>query len=414
MARVSAFRGLRYDPERISLADVIAPPYDVITPALQAELYSRAMQNVVRVELGLTYDGDQEGVQDQYLRARDHLRVWLEQGFLTRDEQPSLYIHSHTFPAPDGSGELTRLGCFAAVEPVPYDRGEVLRHELTLKKAREDRLRLLHATGVQTSPILLLLEKGQAISEALRSQIVAAPLLGEAHVDGERGAESHRLWRVCEPSAVARITELLSSSRLFIADGHHRYETALGLHLPGVLALLAPMDDPATIILPTHRVLPRSRLDPDELMTALVGSGWDAQPTDGIDSGLASLAEFRDSWHAFVIFDSATSWLVSRRRQAATGATTAAHLDVAVLNREILEAHLGLGTADFEAGRLLYTREPAEAVRLVAERGSVGFLVNPPSVAEVTEVSLAGAAMPQKSTYFFPKVPAGLVLMPNQ
>jgi uncharacterized protein (DUF1015 family) len=414
LARVRAFAGLRYDPARIPLADVIAPPYDVITPALQDDLYSRAMQNVVRVELGYRYDSDREGVQDQYLRARDHLRVWLEQGFLTRDQEPSLYIHRHSFPAPDGSGQLTRMGCFAAVEPAPYDRGDVLRHELTLKQPREDRLRLLLATGVQTSPILLLFEDGREMVAALHDQVADEPALAEAVVAGERGPESHQLWRVCEPRAVARITELLSSSRLFIADGHHRYETALGLHLPGVLALLAPLEDPATIILPTHRVLPHSRLDPDELMTALVGSGWRAQRMDGIEPGLASLAELRDSWHAYLIFDSITSWLVSRRRQAASGAASAAHLDVAVLNREILEAHLGLGAADFEAGRLHYTREPGEAMRLVAERGSVGFLLNPPSVAEVAQVSVAGAAMPQKSTYFFPKVPAGLVMLPNQ
>ncbi|MHB1499915.1 MAG: DUF1015 family protein [Candidatus Dormibacteria bacterium] len=413
MARVRAFTALRYDPDRIPLADAIAPPYDVITPQMQAELYSRAMQNVVRIELGRRYDSDHDG-EDQYARARDYIRVWLEQGFLTRDPEPSLYIHRHTFPAPDGSATLTRLGCFATVEPVPYDRGEVLRHELTLKEPRQDRLRLLLATGVQTSPILLLFDGGGRAMEVMRAQTAVAPVVGDALVEGERGPESHRLWRVLDPAAIAAITEALSSSRLFIADGHHRYETALGLHLPGVLALLAPLQDPSTVILPTHRVLPQSRLDPDELMTALVGSGWAAQQVEGVEPGLLVMAELQDAWHAFLIFDSATSWLVSRRRQASSGAGSAAHLDVEVLNREILEAHLGLGAADFEGGRLHYTRYAAEAGRMVEERGTVGFLLNPPTVAEMAEVSLAGAAMPQKSTYFFPKVPAGLVLLPNQ
>ncbi len=414
MPRVSAFRALRYDPDRIPLADVISPPYDVITEELQSELYSRAMQNVVRVELGRRYSDDQDGVRDQYLRARDHLRVWQEQGFMVRDPEPSLYIHRHSFPAPDGTGERTRLGCFAAVEPVPYDRGEVLRHELTLTSPREDRLRLLLATGVQTSPILLLFEDGAEVMGALQHQIAASPPVAEAMVEGERGGECHRLWRVRDPAAVAAIGQLLGSTRLFIADGHHRYETALGLHLPGVLALLAPLEDPATVILPTHRVLLNSPLDPDELMTALVGAGWRAQRMDGITPGLVGLTELREAWHSFVIFDSDTTWLVSRRRQAASGPGTAAHLDVTVLNREILEAHLGVGADDLQAGRLRYTRDPAEAVRLVGERGAVGFLLNPPSVAEVRAVSVAGAAMPQKSTYFFPKVPAGLVLLPNQ
>ncbi len=414
MARVMPFSGLRFDPGKISLGDVIAPPYDVISAPLQEELYSRAMQNIVRVELGRGYESDVDGERDRYTRARDHLRIWTEQGFLRRDAEPSLYLHRHTFSAPDGSGERVRLGCFAAVEPVAHERHEVLRHELTLSKPREDRLRLFLATGVQTSPISLLYEDSSPVTEAMRAQTEAGPELAAAVVEGDYGVERHQLWRVSDPYVIATITDGLSKARLFIADGHHRYETALGLHLPGVLALLSPLDDRANIILPTHRLLPASRLNADELMTALVGVGWEVERVDRLSVGLRRIDELVASHHAFVILDSGTKWVVARRRRAAPRDGAGGTLDVAVLDREILEAQLGVEVSELEGGRLRYSRDAEEVGRMVETRGALGLLLNPTSVREMAQAATAGVAMPQKSTYFFPKVPAGLVLMPNQ
>lgn len=414
MPEIHPFRGLRYDPGKISLADVLAPPYDVISEQLQADLYSRALQNVVRIELGRGYEGDRPGESDRYLRARDHVRVWVEQGFLVRDSKPSLYLHRHEFTAPDGAGRLQRLGFFGAVEPVAYDRREVLRHELTMREPREDRLRLLLTSGVQTSPILLAFEDAGEVGATLERQMASAQLVGSASVDWGAGEEAHELWRVQDPEVIASITDPLRDSRLFIADGHHRYETALGLHLPGVLALLAPLQSSATLVLPTHRVVPQSGLRSDDLMTALVGAGWAAEPIADTRSGLEKIAEMRGSRHAFVIFDSGTKWVVSRRRQAPSGEAKSPQLDVSVLNREILEGQLGLAEEDLDRGRVLYTRELSQAEDLVRTLGSVGFLVNAPTVAEMREVAMTGGTMPPKSTYFFPKVPAGLVMLPNQ
>ncbi len=414
MAEIHPFRGLRYDPGKIPLGDVLAPPYDVITDQMQADLYSRALQNVVRVELGRRYEGDRKGESDRYTRARDQIRVWAEQGFLVRDSEPSLYLHRHTFTAPDGAGRLQRLGFFGSVEPVPYDRRQVLRHELTMREPREDRLRLLLNTGVQTSPILLLFNDAGDLAATLEGEIAGAQPVGAATVDWGSGEESHELWRVSDAGVIGGITKRLRECKLFIADGHHRYETALGLHLPGVLALLAPMRGSATVVLPTHRVVLQSRLLSDDLMTALVGSGWSAAAVKDGRLGLAKIAELRSSHHAFVIFDSGSTWVVSRRRQAPSGDAKSPQLDVSVLNREILEAQLGLAEEDLDRGRVIYTRELQEAEALVATRGSVGFLVNAPTVAEMTEVAVSGGTMPPKSTYFFPKVPAGLVMLPNQ
>ena len=411
MARVFPFAGIRYDPARIDLAAVLAPPYDVIGPALQRDLYSRAMQNVVRVELGRDYEGDAGDGADRYTRARDYLRTWLDQGFLVRDDEPSLYLHRHSFQLPGGEGPQARLGCFAAVEPVAHERREVLRHELTLSGPREDRLRLLQATRTQTSPVFLLYENCDEVSATMRQQVQVAAPVGDAVAEGEYGPERHQLWRVTDPAALEVICGGLSSTHLFIADGHHRYETALRLHLPGVLALLAPLRDPGNVILPTHRLLPHSRLSADELVTGLSGVGWEAAGAPTPDDILTRLAELRPTHHAFGILDSGSRFVVARRRQAAARPGGGTWLDVAVLDREILEAQLGVLAQDSEQGRLSYIRDPEELARQAQARGALGFLLSPTSVEEMAEVALAGEAMPQKSTYFFPKVPAGLVLM---
>ncbi|HUY53799.1 MAG TPA: DUF1015 domain-containing protein [Candidatus Nanopelagicaceae bacterium] len=411
MAQVSPFTGIRYDPARIDLADVLAPPYDVIGEALQGELYSRAMQNMVRVELGKDYPGDAADGADRYTRARDHLRTWLDQGFLTRDPEPSLYLHRHSFQLPGDHGRQARLGCFASVEPVAHERREVLRHELTMSGPREDRLRLLQATRTQTSPVFLLYEDCPEVSATMQEQVRLAAPVGDAVTDGDFGPERHELWRVTDPAALASICGALSNTHLFIADGHHRYETALRLHLPGVLALLAPLRDPGNVILPTHRLLPKSRLSADELATNLSGVGWDVAVVPAWPDIPSRLAELRPTHHAFGILDSGSQFVVGRRRQAEARSGAAAGLDVAVLDREIMEAQLGVVPKDSELGLLRYIRDPEEVAAQAQARAALGFLLSPTSVEEMAEVALAGEAMPQKSTYFFPKVPAGLVLM---
>jgi uncharacterized protein (DUF1015 family) len=411
MARVFPFSGIRYDPAVVDFSSVLSPPYDVIKPELQEDLYSRAMQNIVRVELGREYEADLKGERDRYTRASDHLRIWLAQGVLVKDEQPSVYLHRHSFESPGLGRPTERVGCFAAVEPVPHERREVLRHELTMSGPREDRLRLLHATQIQTSPVFMLYEDSSEVTTVLKAHLDPATQLGEAVTDGDYGSERHQLWRISDPKSISTICDGLSRTRLFIADGHHRYETALQLHLPGLLTLLAPIDDPGNIVLPTHRLLPHSPMTADELLTALAGTGWEVEQAKDQERLLARIAELRTSHHAFGIVDSGTQGVAARRRQAAPRLSAAASLDVGVLDREILDGQLGVVAADSEEGRLTYTRDPDELWQLTRAKGALGLFLNPTSVAEMAEVAGAGETMPQKSTYFFPKVPAGLVLM---
>lgn len=411
MAQVFGFRGIRYDPAIVQLESVLAPPYDVISPKLQQDLYGRAMQNVVRLELGRDFESDLAGERDRYTRARDYLAVWLAEGVLIQDDQPSVYIHRHSFRPPGGGGPRERLGCFVGVEPVPHERREILRHELTLTAPRADRLRLLATVRAQTSPVFLLYENSVDLTSELGRLSSAAPPVAEAVTEGEYGSERHQLWRVSEPASVAGITAALSQTRLFIADGHHRYETALQLGLPQVLALVSPLESDANVILPTHRVVADAGKGVDDLAQALSSEGWVTQRVAGLEEALLTISARRDTEHAFVIA-SASGRLVASRERIGDGASRPRQrLDVAVLETEILEPLLGITPADAAAGRLLYSRDAEEAVELARSKRGVAFLVNPPSVAEVAAVALADEAMPQKSTYFFPKVPAGLVIM---
>lgn len=411
MAEVSAFRGIRYDPALVQLEAVLAPPYDVISPELQLDLYGRALQNVVRLELGRDFDGDQPGECDRYSRARDHLHAWLEEGVLIRDELPSIYVHRHSFRPPGGGGPRQRLGCFVGVRPVAHERGEILRHELTLTAPREDRLRLIQTTGVQTSPVFLLFEDGDEVTAELERTSSSAPPQAEAVLEGEYGAERHQLWRISDPELVERIASGLSLRRLFIADGHHRYETALNLGLAHVLALASPLAQAGNIILPTHRVVTESAKGIRELSDVLDSGGWLVAPVEALSDALEELRALRDTAHAFVIGGAAGMVIASRPRAAVPPDGPRSGLDVAVLESEILEPFLGIAPGDAAGGRLLYTRDAREALGMAQARQGVAFLVNPTTVSEMAAVADAGQAMPQKSTYFFPKVPAGLVIM---
>lgn len=411
MAQVSGFRGIRYDPAMVQLESVLAPPYDVISPKLQQDLYGRAMQNVVRLELGRDFDSDVAGERDRYTRSRDYLGVWLAEGILIQDDHPSVYIYRHSFRPPGGGGPRERLGCFVGIEPVPHDRREILRHELTLTAPKADRVRLLQTTRAQTSPVFLLYENSAEVTSELLRLSSAAPPAAEAVTEGEYGSERHQLWRVSNPTAVAGITSALSRTRLFIADGHHRYETALQLGLPWVLSLVSPMDSEANVILPTHRVVPDAGRGVDDLSQALTSEGWRIQRSAGLEEALLTISSLRDTDHAFVVASASGSVVASRARRGNEARSPRLRLDVAVLETEILEPLLGITPADAAAGRLLYSRDAEEAVEWALSKHGLAFLINPPSVAEMAAVALADEAMPQKSTYFFPKVPAGLVIM---
>jgi uncharacterized protein (DUF1015 family) len=395
MAVVAPFPAIRYDETKVGLRDVIAPPYDVISSAEQAALYARSPHNVVR--LILPRDAERGPA------ASAALQEWMTAGILARDAEPGLYLYGQTFTLPDRT-KRRREGVICRLRCEEFATGVVRPHERTLEAPKADRLAILRATGAHLSPIFALYaHAGESAREMLGIAKGTAPM---AHVT-EDGGNTHDLWHVTDPAAIARFTAALAPETIFIADGHHRYETALAYSrerggtgpAASVLAYLANGEE-GMVVLPTHRLLPGSlKLTPDVLEARLRGT-FAVAP---LPPGARRVAGAIDA-------------LLSDRRIRLRALPAAAKylehlpavvrsLDVTVLHEAILQPLLGIAAEDLE-----FTHDDAEAEDAVdSGRSAAAFLVHPPSIAQVRAVCLAGELMPQKSTYFYPKLASGLV-----
>jgi uncharacterized protein (DUF1015 family) len=374
------------------MAAVVAPPYDVISPAEQAALYERSPYNAVR--LILPRDADRAAA------SAHALRTWLEAGVLAADAEPSLYVYSQRFVLGDGRW-LVRDGVICRLRLENFASGIVRPHERTFPGPKADRLALMRATGAYLSPIFGLYARPREPVRALVGPL-GTPLVDVV----DAGGCGHTLWGVTDAAAVARFRAALANETVYIADGHHRYETGLAYRdeLGGagasawIMACLVNMEEPGLVILPTHRLVraPR-RIEAAALSAALDGAfaseplGASPRPDGAID---------------LVLLD-------RRLRLRPTGALARlAHLspairalDVAVL-RDGLLVPLGI-----RPDELAFTHDDAEAQAAVASgEATAAFLVNPPSMATVRAVCHAGEVMPEKSTYFYPKLADGLVL----
>jgi len=394
MAVVTPFRALRYDPARVGNLDaVVAPPYDVISPAQRDALYDRSPWNVVRLILPRE--------PERAEAAAATLRAWMASGVIALDAEPALYFYSQEFSLKDGlrrrrDGLLCRLGL------EEFASGVVRPHERTFPGPKQDQLALLRATGAYLSPIFgLYARPGERLREV--AGVAGAPLL---EVNGDHG-EVHRLWRITDAAAVARVADALAPETIFIADGHHRYETGLayrrerGAEGPdSILACVSNMEEEGLVVLPTHRLLRvplrleapafEARLRAAFAVEPLASDG--ARPGGAIDVVLPDRAlRLRPRAPAL---DCVADLPASVRT-----------LDVAVLHGAILGPILGV-----EPGDLEFTHDDDEAFEAVASgRSTAAFLLNPPGVAAVRAVCLAGELMPEKSTYFYPKLASGLV-----
>ena len=423
MAWLRPLRGVRYNPEHVSLGGALAPPYDVISPAQREELYGRDLRNVVRVDFGLPYPDDVAERSDVYTRAAAHLRSWLELGILVRDEHPGLYLVVHEFVAPDGTSQR-RLGLVGRVPALPWERSEVRPHELTLRGPKEDRLALMRATGAQTSPVWLLWDRAPGLVTRLAEIAQGRALLG-GRFDGEMGPEKVLVWQVSDRAVLAEIGALLDPSTLYIADGHHRFETMAayaaerraagdGADADSQFALVyaSAAEDAALVVLPIHRLVrprPGLPISRDELLARLGGT-WELEPVADPVASLARLGERRATEHAYVLV-APDGTAVLRRPRRDTGSRRDA-LDVSVLQSEVISG-CGIGEAELRESALDYTRDPADAVAAVRDgRAGLAFLVSPCTSQEVMAVADARENMPQKSTYFYPKVPTGLIISP--
>jgi uncharacterized protein (DUF1015 family) len=423
LACLRPLRGIRFNPEHIRLGGVLAPPYDVISPAQREELYGRDLRNVVRVDFGLPYPDDTAERNDVYTRAAAHLRSWLELGILVRDEQPGLYLVAHEFVAPDGTSQR-RLGLVGRVPALPWERSEVRPHELTLRGPKEDRLALLRATRAQTSPVWLLWDRAPGLEARLAKIAQGRALLG-GRFDGEMGPEKVLVWQVSDRAVLAEIGALLDPSTLYVADGHHRFETMAayaaerraagdGTDACSQFAVVyaSAAEDSALVVLPIHRLLrPRPGLPSSrEELLARLGGTWELEPVADPVASLARLRERGAGEHAYVLVAPDGAAVIRRPRRDAGSRRDA--LDVSVLQSEVISG-CGIGEAELRESALDYTHDAADAVLAVRDgRAGLAFLVSPCTSQEVMAVADAHESMPQKSTYFYPKVPTGLIISP--
>jgi uncharacterized protein (DUF1015 family) len=396
MAVVRAVHALRYDVARVGdLSRVIAPPYDVITPDEQDALYDASPYNVIRLIL------PREAARAE--AASRTLREWMAGGILVRDPAPAVFLYAQTFTLPDGSTK-TREGVLLSLGLEEFSRGVVLPHEKTLPGPKADRLAIIRATGANLSPIFgLYARRGECARDILG--VSGPPLVEATNTSG-----GHRLWRVTDAAAIARFAASLADERVIIADGHHRYETALayrdeqGTPAAGtILAYLANLDEEGVVILPTHRVLRGAlRMDAATLAARLA----DCFTIERLPPGRPRVAGEIDC----VLPDRRLRLRAKPEAAACLAGLPPAirGLDVSLLHGAILVPLLGVGAEALE-----FTHDDEEAIDAVTTgSAAAAFLLNPPSLAAVRTVCLAGELMPEKSTYFYPKLATGLVFQP--
>jgi uncharacterized protein (DUF1015 family) len=418
MADVKPLHTLRYEPSTAGpLEDVIAPPYDVIDDELRARLVARSPFNVVEIDLPRA-DGD------PYEHAAATMADWTGRGVLVREDEPALWALRQDYTAPDGRG-LTRNGFLARVRVEDYGPGRIRPHERTHPGPKEDRLRLTRATRTNLSPIFSLFTDPEgAGGAALAAAAQGEPFAEAADHEGTRNT----LWRVADPAAVASLTDALAGSELLIADGHHRYETArvYAEEIGGegdhryVLMLLCSLSDPGLTVFPTHRLLTGLKDD-----TAKQQAIRETLMRDFEIQELASARDLEPSGDEAVAFGYMDSF--HRRPYRATLKDQAIadraldgkpepyrRLDTAVLESLVLRGALGMTEDDIShLDGLDYSKNLDDAIEAVESgRADAGFFMRATPVDQVREVAEAGESMPPKSTYFFPKVPTGLVFSP--
>jgi uncharacterized protein (DUF1015 family) len=419
MADVQPLRTLRYEPSVAGpLEDVIAPPYDVIDRELRAELVERSPHNVVEVDL----PEPPPGGGDRYEHAAATLQEWLDAGVLVREDEPAMWALRQEYTAPDGSARA-RTGFFARVRVEDYGPGRIRPHERTHPGPKQDRLRLTRATQANLSPIFsLFADPDGAATAALDRATAGEPFATAADHEGTLNT----LWRVTEE--IGSLQDALAGAELLIADGHHRYETARGYaeEIGGdgdhryVLMLLCSLSDPGLLVFPTHRLLTGLKHDSHKQQAIR-----DTLLRDFDVEQLASASELEprdDGRVAFGYMDSfhKQPFRVTLKDQSIADAELAGmpdpyrRLDTAVLEAIVLRGALGMSEDDISHLRGLdYSKSLEDAIERV-ESGAVdaGFFMRATPVEQVREVAEAGESMPPKSTYFYPKVPTGLVFNP--
>lgn len=422
MAVIKPFRGIRYNPARIEqMQTVVSQPYDRIDAALQHRYYDLSPYNIVRIIQGRAQD------EDVYARARAYYEQWCEHRVFIREAQPAFYAYEQTFSVDDQI--FTRLGMIAAVQLTEFDEGVILPHERTHTGPKEDRLRLLRTLEVNTEQIFMLYPDPENKVNALLRRIIGDRPPDVDVVEIYESDVKQRLWVITDPDVLAAIQAQMAPMRnLIIADGHHRYETALTYRnqqrqvypdaLPNaafnyITATLVSMDDPGLVILPTHREICHFNTTDPASIPQLASEFFTVEPVDDLETCLAHI-NANSVGYAFGFYGGVDVGFYVLVLKDERHVQECGSLAVSVLHKLLIEQVAGVPNRGIEDKTMIrYHRNAQDAVDNVNRgMGNFVFFLSPTRMENIKACATRGEKMPQKSTDFYPKVISGLVLIP--
>jgi uncharacterized protein (DUF1015 family) len=411
MAKVHPFRAYRYSPAAGPLGYLVTQPYDKISPEMQARYYDLHPKNLVRVILGRREAGDSE-TNNVYTRAGASFREWIADGTIVQDPAPAFYAYFQEFEADDEPGvRHVRKGFIGLGDVVDYSEGIVFRHEMTFPGPKKDRRQVLEATEAHFGQIFMLYADTALTTDRLLDEAASAPPVSD--VLDEYGVR-HRLWAITDSAKIEALRQAMWDKQLIIADGHHRYETALAFHkdhserrdASRVMMTFVNMHSPGLRILATHRVVHGlAAFDAADFLAAI--------QREFRVTRFASLQELRKHWREPHVTTVRIGVLLAGDSHAYLfeSPRNPGDLDVRVLHDGILREHLGLDEAAVRGGSNIdYVRGIDAAARRLGEGAQAVFLLEPTTVEQVAEISLGGGVMPQKSTDFYPKMLTGITI----
>ena len=426
MIEVKPFHGLLYNTKVTGpLIEVTAPPYDVISPALQESLYQKNPHNVVRLILGKEFSTDSE-TDNRYSRSASTFRQWLEEEVLIRDPQPGFYLYSQEY---EFEGEkFCRTGFFARVKTEAFNEGNILPHEFTLSKAKTDRTHLLNACHANFSPIFGLYSDPEGNIDAL--------LKGEGNLEPlsviDDGSVVHRLWRLSNPAICQQISERIADKKIYIADGHHRYETALAFaeanqdkveDCTHTMMFLTNMDSDSMSIFPIHRVVKSSAPFDRKSFLKKAGEYFDITPWSGLLNGAAVKSRLKESGNTritFCAYMGKDHTFILKVKDPKNIVPLLDHneprdmqvLDVAQLHVLLLRHILKIDTREKSGQQYVSYKVSSEEAMGMVDSGEydVAFFMNPTLIEQVRRLAEKGVRLPQKATFFYPKLLSGLVI----
>ncbi len=431
MAHIRPFRAFRYNPDQVSLAQVVTQPYDKITPEMQQRYYRSSPYNLVRIILGQREEAD-DARQNVYSRAARDFRDWRQKGVLHQDSEPSIYVYSQTFCVPGSTKELERRGFIALGRLEDYSAGVVFRHEQTLSKPKADRLNLLRATRAHFGQLFMLYEDTGEVESLLAPK-------ANPDIDVSDGyGVAHRVWQIADRNVIEAVQTAMKDKKLIIADGHHRYETALAYReerrqanseasrrdapaFEFVMMTFVNMSSPALCILPTHRVVHSLPSFSAESFRQAAHDFFDVDEAESTIDSAGAAAILREAGRAGTTILAVTADRALLMHHPIPNAAPEIFagmslrqqsLDIVQLHKCLLEKVLKLSEESIRNQQnLSYVRDAAEALSMVREGGAnIAFLMNPCRMAQVSNVAFAGEVMPQKSTDFYPKLLSGLTI----